>query len=195
MADPVTPIIAGIGLFASVAGAATSAYGAEYQGAAQAAQAKYQAGVADVNATLAKQDAAYAIATGEVEAQAAGMKGRAEVGTTRAAYGAGNIDVSSGSAADVTKSETALTQYNESIIRSNAAKRAYGFETTAAADTAQGGMYRSAAGTVVTAANIGATSSLLSGAGNVSDKWLQAQKAGVFSDSNTYQTNPSNPFT
>ena len=72
MADPAS--LAAIGIGSTAAGAITSAFGAQYQGAAQANMYQYQAGVARANATLAKQDATYAREAGETEAQEMGMK-------------------------------------------------------------------------------------------------------------------------
>src|SRR5277367_26990 len=130
MADPVS--LAAIGIGSTVAGGVTSAIGSTYQGQAQANMYSYQAGVARVNAQLATQDANYAIAAGDVESQQAGMRGRAQIGATRVAYGAGNIDINSGSASRVQASETEVTQQNEGIIQANAAKRAYGFNVKGA---------------------------------------------------------------
>jgi hypothetical protein len=57
------------GMAASAAGGILGAGGSMYSGEAQAAQATYQAGVARVNARIAQQDADYARAAGEEEAQ------------------------------------------------------------------------------------------------------------------------------
>src|ERR1700734_3029852 len=111
MADPVS--LAAVGIGATAAGGITGAIGSIFHGKAQSAMYNSQAGVAQVNSTLATQDANYALATGEVEAQQQGMKTAAEVGTTRAGFGASNIDVNTGSHSQVTASETAIGQENE----------------------------------------------------------------------------------
>jgi hypothetical protein len=169
MASPVA--LAGIGT--SAAGAGLGAFGSLFQGQAQSNMYKYQAGVAQVNATVAKQDAQYATAAGESEAATAGIKTRQQIGSTRAGIGAGNIDVNTGSAARVVASETAVGQQNEAMIRANAAKRAYGFEVKGAEDVAQAGAYDVAAATSQEAGEIGAVSSIVGGAGNVASKWMQ----------------------
>ncbi len=179
MADPVSAVAIG-GMAASVAGGILGAGGSMYSAEAQAAQATYQAGVARVNARIAQQDADYARAAGEVEAQQVGMRGRAQTGATRVGFGAGNIDTSSGSAARVLKSETELTQFDEATTRANAAKRAWGFETEQAGDVAQAGAYGVAADTSRTTGEIGAVSSLIGGASNVSSKWMQGRSVGLF---------------
>ena len=175
MADPVT--LAAIGIGSAAAGGLTSAIGSLFSGQAQSNMYKYQAGVATANAAIAKQDAAYAIASGEVEAQQSGMKTRFQEGATKVGIAAGNIDTSTGSAGKVIASETEIGQENEAVIRANAAKKAYGFEVGAAEDVAQAGAYTVAGETSVTAGDIGAVSSVLGAAGNVSSKWLQASQA------------------
>jgi hypothetical protein len=183
MADPITAIVGGVGLASSVAGGFFGAQGAEYQAQAQANQAQYQAGVARINAQIQKQNADYAIAAGEVEAQQAGIGTRQTVGAERAAFGAGNIDVNSGSAAQVQASEIAVGQENQSIIRANAARRAYGATVEGAMDTAQAGVYDVARTTALEAGDIGAVSSILGAAGSVSTKWLQGRNLGMFGPS------------
>src|ERR1700726_3196065 len=106
MADPVS-----IGsMVLGGAGAGVSAFGSLFQGDAQSNMYKYQAGVARVNAAVATQDANYAREAGEVEAPNAGMRTRAEVGSTRAGMAAGNVAINSGSGARVVSSEIAIGQ-------------------------------------------------------------------------------------
>lgn len=167
MANPLSIVAMG----ASAGGAIISGIGSTFAGKAQANMYGYQAGLAQQNALLAKQDANYATETGEVEAQQAGMKGRAQVGQTRAAFGASNV--SGGSQDRVLASETDITQDNEALIRANAAKRAFGFNVQAAKDTAQSSVYRTAAETSETSGEIGMLSSIIGGAGNVASKWMQ----------------------
>jgi hypothetical protein len=142
----------------------------------------YQAGVAQTNAAIAKQDANYSLASGEVESQQSGMRTREQVGATRAGFGAGNV--AGGSVNRVVQSETEIGQQNQGIIRANAAKRAYGFEVGAAGDVAQAGADTFAAGTSKTAGEIGAVSSIIGGAGSVASKWSQMGQAFPGSGSN-----------
>jgi hypothetical protein len=168
-------VLAGIGMGASALGGIVGAVGSEYSGQAQANMYNYQAGVARVNATIAQQDAKYALAGGEVQAQQAGMRTGQEIGATRAGFGAGNI--SGGSASKVIASEIEVGEQNQGIIRANAAKRAYGFQVQGAEDVAQAGAFDVAAQTSKTAGGINAVSSILGGIGSVSSKWLQAGPA------------------
>lgn len=159
---------------AGIVGTGVKAFGDYFSGQAQSNQFQYQAGVARANAILAKQDAIYATRVGEVEAQQQGMRGRAIVGRTTVGYGAGNISTATGSPSRVLSSETAITQANEGTVRANAAKRAYGFNVAAAEDTASAGALDIAAGTAKEASYMTMASTLIGGAGNVADKWLQA---------------------
>ena len=170
-------VLAGVGMGAGALGGITSAIGSIFSGKAQSNMYNYQAGVALANAKVAKQDAQYALDSGEVEAQQAGMRGRFQQGATKVGIASGNIDTSTGSGSQVLKSETEVTQENEGVIRANAAKRAYGFEVGAAEDVAQSSADIAAGKTSVTAGDIGAVSTILSTAGNVSSKWLQASQA------------------
>ena len=172
MADPVT--LATVGMGVTAAGGAVGAFGALKTGEAQSNMYTYQAGVARVNAAVAKQDAQYATAAGEVEATNSGLRTRAEVGSTRAGMAAGNVDVNTGSGARVLKSETEIGQENQATIRANAAKRAYGFDVKAASDTASAGALDIAATTSKESGDINAISTILGTAGSVSSKWLQA---------------------
>jgi hypothetical protein len=103
---------------------------------------KYQAGVAKVNEDIAKSNANYERDMGEVDAQQAGMKSRYELGEMKASQGASGIDVNSGSSTRVRESMIDLGYYNQTLIRSSAAKKAYGYEVEATQDEAQADVYR-----------------------------------------------------
>jgi hypothetical protein len=170
-----------VGLGSAAAGGITSAFGAFAGGQSQAAFYNYQAGVAKTNATIAQQNANYAVYAGEVRAQQSGMKTAAEIGTTKAMQGAGGLDVSSGSNVDVRTSELEVGQENQALIRSNAAKTAFGYEVEESQFTAQAGADLAAGRQAKTAGDIGAIGSLIGGAGSVASKWSDSQRAGVFS--------------
>jgi hypothetical protein len=180
MADPVS--LAAIGIGSSVAGGGVGAIGSILSGQAQGKQASYQAGVARTNAVIAQQDANYALGSGEVEAQQSGERTRFQVGATKVGFGAGNV--AGASTNRVLASETEIGQQNEGIIRANAAKRAYGFNVSAAEDTAQSKVYDRAASNDVTAGDIGAVSTILGTVGSVASKWSQASQSFGSTDAN-----------
>jgi hypothetical protein len=175
--DPVS--LATIGTGATVAGGLTSAIGSVLGGIGASKQAQYQAGVAQINRTIALQNADYARKVGESRAVELGLKSRAAQATTLARQGGSGLDVNRGSAAAVRASEGEMGRYEQSVARANAAKTAYGYQVQALEDTAQGQVYQMAGSQALTAGYIGAGSSLLSGAGNVASKWIDYGKAGI----------------
>lgn len=162
------------------AGSILGAFGQQQAGQAQASMYTYQAGVAQMNKTIADQNAAYALASGEVQAQQEGMKTRAEIGQTKATQGASGVDVNRGSSVDVRASEAEIGAENQALTRSNAARVAYGYQVEGAQATAQSNIDLMAASRSKTAGTIGAFTSLLGGASSVSSKWMQGNQAGIF---------------
>ena len=169
MASPVA--LGAMGLQA--AGSVVGAMGAQYQGNAQANMYNYQAGLAVQNSILAKQDSNYTLSAGEVEEQQLGMKTRAQIGATRAGFGASNVDVNTGSSSRVTSSETEIGQEEESVSQANTLKKAYGFSVKSAQDVAQSNVYSTAAQTSKESGNINALSTIIGGASGVASKWMQ----------------------
>jgi hypothetical protein len=182
LADPAT--LAMVSMGGTAVGSILSAFGAGYQGAAQANMYNYQAGIASMNQKIALQNADYEKNVGEVAAQESGMRTRAQVGMTTAAQASSGLDVNRGSAADVRTSETEIGQQNEAVIRANAARRAYGYDVEATQDDAQSKLYQMAAKTSQTSGTLGVLKSLLSGGTSIADKWLKGKGVGVFDSGN-----------
>lgn len=177
MADPVT--LTALSIFSTAGGSALGAFGSMSKGNAEAGMYNYQAGLSQINATLAKQNASYALVSGEVKAQESGMATKGQIGDTKVVQSGSGLDVNSGSALDVRKSEHDIGAENAGIIRSNSARTAYGYEVEAAKDESQASAYQLAASQSKKAGLLGALGSLLGGASSVSSKWLQAGQAGV----------------
>lgn len=168
---------AGAGIAANMAQGAVGAYSAVLGGRSQQSMYNYQAGVAQVNAAVAKQDANYATVAGGVSAEESGMRSRFQVGQTKATYGAGNISTTSGSPSKVVSSEINIGQENEGIISANAAKQAYGFNVKAAGDTATAGADILASKTSGESETLNVASSIIGAVSSVSSKWTQAGQA------------------
>lgn len=191
MADPVS--LTAISLGASAAGAGVSAFGSLMSGNAQSSAYTYQASLARMNEQIAKQNASYETASGEVQAQESGMKTRFQEGQTKVAQGASNLDVNSGTSSLVRTSEQEIGYQDQAIIRSNAARRAYGYNVEASQDEAQAQVDTMAAKNSKSAGVIGALSSVLGGAASVSSKWSSASTSGVFgNNAGYYGGSPSN---
>lgn len=181
MADPTSiALMAGGSMALKASGAILGSLGAVESGAAASKMYDYQAGVALVNKQIAEQNANYAVYSGEIEAQQTGMKARAQIGMTKAEQGASGLDVASGSAARVRASEKDIADENIAIIRSDAAKRAYGYQVEAMQQGAQAEIDRVASKQSRIAGTFGAISSLLGGAASVGSDWTKAVQTGIF---------------
>jgi hypothetical protein len=139
----------------------------------------YQAGVAQLNAQIAKQNENYAFNQGEAEAQKYGIGAAQRIGAIKTAQGASGLDVNSGSAVGVRASQRFTTTMDLEQIRSNAAKTAYNFSVQAVQDQAQANIYKMAGANVAAAGAVGAATSILGGVKSVSSEWLQASQVGL----------------
>lgn len=172
------------GIAASAIGTGVSVLGSIQSSNATRQAANYQAQVAANNAAIAQGQANQATAAGATAVEQQGLKTRAEVGAIKAAEGASNVDVNTGSNVDVRSSAAELGQLDALTIRSNAAKQAYGYEIAGAGFTGQAGLAQAQAAQAGTAGGISAAGSLLSGASGVSNQYLRWQQvAGGFGSS------------
>ena len=162
-------------LAVGLAGAAVSAFGSVEAGNAAKASSDYQAQVARNNATIANQNVAWTAESGESKVAAQGMKTAANVGATKAAQGASNIDVNSGSASNVRVAEGKLGALDALTIRSNNSREAYGYEVASVSDTAESGLLTQQGKQQQIAGDIGGVSSFLSGASSVGSKYATMQ--------------------
>ncbi len=112
-------------------GGGVSALGSIMGGVSASRSDKYNAKVAEENAALAKQNAAFEGAIGESNVGLAGLKTKQEFGAIKAAQAAHGVDVNTGSAKAVQNSQAETGMLNAANIRSNAARQAYGFEVQA----------------------------------------------------------------
>jgi hypothetical protein len=168
-----------MGLLAGIVGAGISAIGTMEAAQAQSANASYQAQVARNNAQIAQENSTMAIQSGEAQAAAQGQKARAQVGGIVAAQGANNVDVNTGSAANVRTSSQELANVDTRTIMSNAAKQSFGYQVAASSDTAQAGLDTQEASQAQTAGGIGSLGSFLSGISSVGPNWVKYQNLGT----------------
>lgn len=153
-----------IGSVIGAAGLGMSALGSIAQGRQAAASAKYNAAVQANNATIAKRNADFAIQEGNANVAAEQLKTRATVGAIKANQAASGVDVGSRSSVDVRSSARELGQLNAINIRSNATRKAYGYQTEAYSDTQQSKLYEAEAKYDKQAGMMEAGSTLLTGA-------------------------------
>ena len=171
MADPMT--LAMISMGGNAAGGAVSAVGALFSGQASSAAYKYQAGVAAVNEKIAKQNAVYSREVGEFKAEQSGMKSRQQAGAIKVAQAASGFRGDMGSAKAVGESQHMIAESEQDVIRSNAAKAAYGHEVEAINFASQKELYNMARKNAKTESYFKAASSILGSASSTADKWLQ----------------------
>lgn len=178
MAGPV----AGVGIASSVFGAITSAFGAEATGRAQQKTDQFLSQQALYNSEVAKQNEALAREQGELQAGRYGIGASTRLGQIKASQASGGIDVNSGSALQVQKSQQLVSNIDMDQIRSNAAKTAYNFDVESVQDKNQAQLYTMAGSNAAAAGQVNAGASLISGAGSVASKWLAGGQSGVLPD-------------
>jgi hypothetical protein len=111
----------------ALVGVGLSAAGTLGSGIAAGGAAGYQAQVAKNNAQIAAQNELHAAQAGAVQTENAGLKARSQLANVRAAIGANNLDVNSGSAADVQQSQRELGFLDTATVANNAAQEVYGY--------------------------------------------------------------------
>lgn len=169
-----------VGLGASLAGGILSAYGNAQSGAATQQAYNYRAQVARLNADIDRQNAEWERTKGETEATQYGLKAAQQRGAIKVAQAASNLDVNSGSNADVRASQEKIKDMDLATIRSNAAKVAYNYETQAVMDENQAKLDELTGAQAKKAGNIAALGSIIGTASTVSAKWQTGKTAGLW---------------
>jgi hypothetical protein len=178
MADPITLMAAG-GMAATAAGGIIGGLGAESSGQSQQAMYNYKAGVAQLNKQIADQNASWAVQSGGIQAEEKGLQSGQAIAETKVAQSGSNLDVNSGSPAAVRKTQTDVAQFDQNVIKWDAAKTAWGYEAKAAGDTAEANLDIMAGETAKTAGDIGMVTSFLNAGASVASKWSQGKTAGM----------------
>ncbi len=178
--------ISEVALIAGAASAAVGAVGAISSANAQADASRFQSQVSANNAIIGQQQAQTTIASGEQQATTQALKTRATVGAIKAAQGASNVDVDSGSAVDVRSSQAELGMEDQLTIRSNAARQAYGYQVGAVSNTAQSQLLQKQASGAETAGLFNAGGSLLAGASSVGKDYAKFKQAGAIGSGSAF---------
>ena len=164
-------------LAVGLGGAALNAVGQAQSMEAASANAAYQAQVAKNNAQIARQNAGMEIQSGEIKAGNQELKARAGIGQTLAGQGASGVDVNVGSSVKVRGAEAELGRLDALTIRSDAAKKAYSYETQASNFEAQSGLDTAESEQANAAAPLAFGGSLLSSASTVGSNFLRYQQS------------------
>lgn len=144
-------------------------------GNASGAASEYRAQVADNNAKTAEMNATMTMQAGDTATANAGMKTAEVVGRQKAAQGANNIDVNSGSATQVRSATAALGMLDALTIRSNAAREAYGYQVQGSDFKAEANLDRATGKEAKASGWLGAAGSLLSTASTVGKDYSRWQ--------------------
>ena len=180
MADPLAAGASAISLGSTIFGSLTQAAGAKAAGQAQEQTDKFLGTQAFYNSEVATQNAALARQQGEIESQKYGMGAAQRMGQIKASQASSGLDVNSGSALQVQKSQQLVSDMDLDQIRMNAAKTAYNFDVQSVQEKNQGQLYFMSGSNAAQAGNINANASIISGAGSVASKWLQTTQSGTF---------------
>lgn len=186
--------LASISSGASIAGGATSAIGGIAGGIGSFNAYSYKAAVAKQNAAIAKNNAQYAIWEGGKVAERQGLADRNRMGQIVTSQAAGGLDVNSGTNLAVRNSQAAVNTENQMMIRSNANRKAYGFEVEATNQLNEAKMDKQAGVNSLVAGGLSATGSIIGGASAVSDKWFKFGQAGIYGNSASAASSGYDPF-
>ena len=148
-----------IGVLGSVAGAA----GGLISSGASGASANYQAQIASNNAVIAGMQRASAISAGHEQTYEKSLQGADQVGRIKAAIGANNVDVNTGSAVNVLGGQRAANQLSAETTLSNAQKAAWGYKLQELGYSDQSNLYKAQAQSDKTAGLIKAGTGILGG--------------------------------
>lgn len=177
--DPASGM-AGVGMGTSALGGLVSAYGQLKAGDASQKMYQYKAGLAQINQTLATQNADYTRKVGEVQAGESGMRSRFQMGKIVTGQAGSGIDINSGTGVNVRQGQTLIAQEDQSIIRANAARKAYGYDVEAAKEGSEATVDIVAGDEAKSASKIAALSSILGSASSVATKWSTASQYGLY---------------
>ena len=186
--------IAGAGMGATAGGSLMQAFGGLASGFANKDMYDYQASIAKLNEQIDKQNAEFAVQQGEQQALKVGMQGRFQAGQIKVGQASSGFDVNSGSNKQVQTSQHSMSMLDTDIVRSNAAKTAYGFKEQATVAGAQSSLYTMAGDNAMSAGFMNFGTSILGGASSVSSEWLKGQTMGLWggADSSSSYINPMN---
>ena len=178
--------LGGAALAVGAASAATAGVGAYASDKNAENMSHYQSQVAYNNATIAQQSAGLAAAAGQSQVAQAELQNRGVAGKIKAAQGANNITVGTGSAGNVEQTQAKNAQLDSATLMSNAARQAYGFDVQSTSDIGEGQLDTSAARAEGEAAPFDAFSSVLGRASSTAGAYAgwMAQNPGAQSSPN-----------
>ena len=180
MADPVSiSTMAAVSMGTTAAGGVLGAIGNLFKGDSTSSMYQYKAGIAMLNKTIDTQNAAWAQSAGDTQAEEAGLKGGQQIASTKVSQAAGGADVNSGTNQQVRTDQGAATQFDQNVIRWNAAKTVYGYNAKATMDQADANLDIASADNAKTAGYIDAIGSIIGATSSIASKWQQGKTIGI----------------
>lgn len=169
--------IATLAAVATVVGTVASAGGALVTGMAASNAAKYQNQVAQMNAQIAKDNAARALERSQIEQQDQDMLTRAQLATQEALQGASGLSIEGGSQMLTRKSAAMLGRRDALNIRQAGELEAYGYKTQAVNMEAEGRLAKAKGQSALMGSYLNAFGSLASGAASFNKTGFFDKKA------------------
>ncbi len=168
----------------AAAGLFLTAYGMHQQAQGQKNLANYNAQVADGNAKMAEYSAQDAIRRGDEEAAAVRRNADMLKGSQRASMAARGLDLAEGTAAELQDQTDFFAQTDMATARNNARREAWSIRQQGANFTSEAAMQRATARSISPGLAFGTT--LLTGAGQVADKWYSNKARNVAAGSGNH---------
>jgi hypothetical protein len=159
------------------AGAAASTVGSYFASQSQKTALGAQADIADINARTAESTAQSALYQGQQQEIGARLKTAQLKSSQRTAMAANGIDLGSATATNILTSTDTMGEIDANTIAANAVRSAFGYRTQATNSQNEALMKR-ATGSAISPISA-ATSTLLTGAGQVAGSWYALNKAGA----------------
>lgn len=165
--------------------AVTAVVGAAFTANQQVKQGKFQKATSEYNSRVAENEAEETRNAGVEQENIQRRKTAELLSKQRAQLGAGNIDLTSGSALQLQEETVALGEADALRIRSNFQDRADALDTGAALTRSEGDFAESAgkgnaAGTILGGVSSAAGASAIGAGGSgVADKWFTPQSAAL----------------
>ncbi len=132
MADPFTALAIG-GSVASAGGGIMSAFGQSEQGEATGRMYEYKAGLAEMNAQIARENADYTLTSAGTVARHAGMATGFNIARQKVAQAGSGFDVNEGTPADVRESTRKIGLEDQTTILTEGSRKAKGLRDQATA--------------------------------------------------------------
>ena len=168
---PAGPAAPAIAIATTVIGTGLSIARQSQQAAAQAGMANYQAQLARNDQMIAEWQAQRALQQGQADEQQQRTKTASLIGAQRAALASQGGDVNSGSPIDIVGDSARAGEFDARTIRGNAALKAFNFRQQGYGAAANASRYDASAADTMAALPFGIGTTLLGDARSVAAKW------------------------